>query len=89
MPTLSGRTRPIEKLAAAAAKCSVQVLTDSLHCFRRTKGLTITLSNNKKASAYGKCVVADYHSTHQGMCADEYLRLKNCYLVGPYWPISK
>jgi len=30
MPTLSGRTRPIEKFAAAAAKCSVEVRN---YCF--------------------------------------------------------
>lgn len=29
MPTMSGRTRPIEKFAAAAAKCSVEVSLDS------------------------------------------------------------
>ncbi|KAI1616469.1 hypothetical protein EDD36DRAFT_461352 [Exophiala viscosa] len=56
MPTMSGRVRPIEKFAEAAAKCSVE------------------------ASAYGKCVLADYQSTYQDMCAKEFMRLKDCYL---------
>ncbi|KIW53319.1 hypothetical protein PV05_08902 [Exophiala xenobiotica] len=56
MPTMSGRARPIEKLAEAAAKCSVE------------------------ATAYGKCILADYQSTYQDMCAKEFMRLKDCYL---------
>lgn len=35
-----------------------------------------------QASAYGKCVVADYQSVHKDMCATEFRRLKDCYLVG-------
>ena len=34
-----------------------------------------------KVSAYGKCVVADYNSVHKDMCVQEFMRLKNCYLV--------
>ena len=34
-----------------------------------------------KASAYGKCILKDYESVHQDMCAKEFMRLKECYLV--------
>jgi len=33
-----------------------------------------------EAAAYGKCIVADYQSVHQDMCAKEFMRLKDCYL---------
>lgn len=35
-----------------------------------------------QASAYGKCIVADYNAVHKDMCAKDFLRLKDCYLVG-------
>ncbi|KAJ5954188.1 hypothetical protein N7501_008467 [Penicillium viridicatum] len=35
-----------------------------------------------EVAAYGKCVVTDYNSVHKDMCAKEFMRLKNCYLVG-------
>lgn len=31
---------------------------------------------------YGKCIVADYNSVHKDKCAKEFLKLKDCYLVG-------
>lgn len=31
---------------------------------------------------YGKCIVADYNSVHKDKCAKEFLKLKECYLVG-------
>lgn len=31
---------------------------------------------------YGKCVVEDYNSVHKDKCAKEFLKLKDCYLVG-------
>ncbi|KAJ6001490.1 hypothetical protein N7522_006717, partial [Penicillium canescens] len=34
-----------------------------------------------EVAAYGKCVVTDYNSVHKDMCAKEFMRLKNCYLV--------
>ena len=34
-----------------------------------------------EASAYGKCILKDYQSVHQDMCAREFMRLKDCYLV--------
>ena len=34
-----------------------------------------------KAAVYGKCIVADYQSVHQNMCAKEFMQLKDCYLV--------
>ncbi|KAL8736928.1 MAG: hypothetical protein Q9181_002193 [Wetmoreana brouardii] len=54
---MTGRTRPIEKFAQAAAKCSAE------------------------ASAYGKCIVADYKAVYHDKCLTEFLRLKDCYLV--------
>jgi len=36
-----------------------------------------------QSSTYGKCVLANYQSTHKDMCATEFLRLKDCYLVSP------
>ncbi|KAI1397284.1 hypothetical protein F4819DRAFT_472540 [Hypoxylon fuscum] len=30
---------------------------------------------------YGKCIVADYNSVHKDKCANEFLRLKDCFLV--------
>ena len=74
MPTIAGRTRPIEKFAEAASKCSVEVLWHVL-CGRDTS------SNSIQAAAYGKCILADYQSVHQNMCAKEFARLKDCYLV--------
>ncbi|EKV10099.1 hypothetical protein PDIG_57900 [Penicillium digitatum PHI26] len=35
-----------------------------------------------EVAAYGKCVVADYNSVHKDMCVKEFMRLKDCYLVG-------
>ncbi|KAJ5578357.1 uncharacterized protein N7459_007321 [Penicillium hispanicum] len=34
-----------------------------------------------EATAYGKCVVADYNSVHKDMCAKEFMRLKDCFLA--------
>ncbi|KAL5621258.1 hypothetical protein BROUX41_006728 [Berkeleyomyces rouxiae] len=54
-PAPTTATRPVRRLAAAAAQCSVE------------------------ATAYGKCIVADYNSVHKNKCADEFRRLKECY----------
>ncbi|EEA25597.1 conserved hypothetical protein [Talaromyces marneffei ATCC 18224] len=34
-----------------------------------------------EAAAYGKCVVADYNAVQKDMCAKEFMRLKDCFLV--------
>lgn len=34
-----------------------------------------------QATAYGRCIVADYTAVHKDMCAKEFMRLKDCYLV--------
>ncbi|KAL2214335.1 hypothetical protein CC79DRAFT_1328255 [Sarocladium strictum] len=34
-----------------------------------------------EASAYGKCVVADYNSVHQNKCAKEFMMLKDCFVA--------
>jgi NADH dehydrogenase [ubiquinone] 1 alpha subcomplex assembly factor 8 len=72
MPTMAGRVRPIEKFAEAVGKCSVEVR----RVLRRQEVVDF-----KQAAAYGKCIVADYQSVHQDMCAREFARLKDCYLV--------
>lgn len=72
---MPGRQRPIEKFAQAAAKCSVEVLYYAA-------GNTSLLLTMVKASVYGKCVIADYQSVQKDMCVKEFMRLKECYLVG-------
>ncbi|KAI1016069.1 hypothetical protein LB504_008961 [Fusarium proliferatum] len=34
-----------------------------------------------EATAYGKCIVADYNAVHKDKCAQEFMRLKDCYLA--------
>lgn len=34
-----------------------------------------------QATAYGQCILKDYQSTYQDMCAKEFMKLKDCYLV--------
>ena len=34
-----------------------------------------------QAAAYGKCIVGDYTAVHKDMCAKEFMKLKDCYLV--------
>ncbi|KAL4869747.1 hypothetical protein BDV12DRAFT_71872 [Aspergillus spectabilis] len=34
-----------------------------------------------QAAAYGKCIVADYQGVHKDMCAKEFMKLKDCFLV--------
>lgn len=34
-----------------------------------------------QGAAYGKCIVAEYQNVHKDMCAKEFMKLKNCYLV--------
>ena len=31
---------------------------------------------------YGKCIVADYNHVHKDKCLTEFMRLKECYMVG-------
>ena len=76
MPTMAGRVRPIEKFAEAVGKCSVEVRRLS-----SSKALGGKSVNIKQAVAYGKCILADYQFVHQDMCAKEFVRLKDCYLV--------
>lgn len=32
---------------------------------------------------YGKCIAADYNGVYKDKCLTEFMRLKNCYIVGP------
>lgn len=34
-----------------------------------------------QAAVYGKCIVADYNFVFKDKCAQEFMRLKDCYLV--------
>ena len=34
-----------------------------------------------EASIYGKCIVADYNNVRKDMCLNEFMRLKDCYIV--------
>lgn len=34
-----------------------------------------------QAALYGKCIVADYNSVHKDKCMNEFMKLKDCYLV--------
>lgn len=70
---MSGRTRPIEKFAEAAAKCSPEVLASKSF-------LSLTLTGTQGA-VYGKCVAANYQNIKKDMCAKEFLALKDCYIV--------
>ncbi|KAF1813781.1 hypothetical protein P152DRAFT_394601 [Eremomyces bilateralis CBS 781.70] len=36
---------------------------------------------SKESSTYGTCITANYKNVQKNMCLDEFLRLKNCYLV--------
>ena len=36
-----------------------------------------------ESAVYGKCIFADYNNVHKDMCAKEFLKLKECYLVSP------
>lgn len=73
--TMPGRTRPIDKLAAAVGKCSTEVC-------RAQRGLLLGSNADVMQSAvYGKCIFADYNNVHKDMCAKEFMKLKECYLV--------
>jgi hypothetical protein len=45
--------------------------------------LTIPPHANRiiKSAVYGKCIVADYNNVRKDKCAEEFMRLKNCYIV--------
>lgn len=34
-----------------------------------------------QATAYGRCIFADYTTVQKDMCAKEFMKLKDCYLV--------
>ncbi|EGE80056.1 hypothetical protein BDDG_02997 [Blastomyces dermatitidis ATCC 18188] len=40
-----------------------------------------TAQCSAQATAYGKCVFADYNAVRKDMCAKEFMKLKDCYLV--------
>ncbi|PGH03733.1 hypothetical protein GX51_03877 [Blastomyces parvus] len=40
-----------------------------------------TAQCSAQATAYGKCVFADYNAVRKDMCVKEFMKLKDCYLV--------
>lgn len=42
-----------------------------------------------QGAAYGKCIVAEYQNVHKDMCAKEFMKLKNCYLVDILIPFGR
>lgn len=70
---MPGRTSPLEKFGQAVAKCSVEV---SLNL-----RMAYDMLMWQQSAAYGKCVVAEYQNVRKDMCVQEFMRLKNCYLV--------
>ncbi len=72
--TMPGRTRPIEKFAQAAAKCTAEVRCR--RCRVATQDLRI-----RQGAVYGKCISANYQNVSKDMCAREFMTLKDCYLV--------
>ena len=74
MPTMNGRTRPIEKFAEASMKCLPEV-HGLINCRQRSS------ADVKKGAVYGKCVAANYQNVSRDMCAKEFIALKDCYLV--------
>lgn len=35
-----------------------------------------------EGSAYGKCIMADYNNVYQDKCLTEFMKLKDCFIVG-------
>ncbi|CBY00626.1 hypothetical protein IAQ61_011538 [Plenodomus lingam] len=84
---MPGRTRPIDKLATAAAKCSKEAClfhpSDESTFMPYSKWLEThwnTEFNTRQGSLYGKCIFADYNNVYKDKCAAEFKMLKDCYL---------
>lgn len=47
--------------------------------------MTFTMMKLRRyqGAVYGKCVAENYQNVGKGMCAQEFMRLKDCYLVCP------
>lgn len=74
--TMQPRTRPIQRVAAAASQCTTEVC----HFWGAVVDDNWTQLTDQ-ATVYGKCIVSDYNSVHKDKCAVEFMKLKNCYLV--------
>jgi len=52
---------------------------------RGTRSLTRLIKGENadvmQSAVYGKCIFADYNNVHKDMCAKEFMKLKECYLV--------
>lgn len=77
---MSSRTRPVEKFARATAQCSAEVCPLARYSCPG-HALCFDLTPVPQATAYGRCIVADYTAVHKDMCAREFMKLKDCYLV--------
>jgi hypothetical protein len=79
---MPGRTRPIDKLATAVGKCSKEVhATTCIAQYSISISFTLSILIIFQSSVYGKCIFADYNNVHKNMCATEFMKLKECYLV--------
>jgi hypothetical protein len=78
---MPGRTRPIDKLATAVGKCSKEVYHVTPGIFSTALFLGFHVLTLLQSSVYGKCIFADYNNVHKNMCATEFMKLKECYLV--------
>lgn len=71
------KPRPIQRFAQAVSKCSAEVGPFP----PPTVAVLQRIKHKVQAAVYGKCVVADYNHVHKDKCAQEFLKLKDCYLV--------
>lgn len=72
---MSGRVKPLEKFTQAVGKCSVEVCHSPLDLH------TVMEAYHQQGAVYGKCVAAEYQNVRKDGCAQEFMKLKNCYLV--------
>lgn len=74
-----GKVRPIQKFAEAVSKCGPEV---SKKKDRVTFHLLMAML---QSSAYGQCILQDYQNITKDKCVEEFMRLKDCYLVSSCW----
>ena len=77
---MPGRTKPLEKFGEAIGKCATEVSISATM-------IQIT-ANPNQGVAYGKCVAAEYQNARKDMCVQEFMRLKDCYLVSCFYLVS-
>jgi hypothetical protein len=85
-----GKTRDRQVLQnAAQSQANSAICSGSLEMFARGAAMPLVpiticcvlTGPSLQVAVYGKCIVADYNSVHKDMCAKEFMKLKDCYLV--------